>query len=227
MSYPSAASCEPTKAKPYREELEVAIARADETMRRILHDINASSYKLYIGGSDNFRYTIDPSYKANRSDKPKPEWLQHVREYLVTEWKAEIADGIETDDCVGIAYNDAYEEAAICSYDKDLRQIPGNHFNFKTGVLDIVSPLQGWRNFYTQLVLGDRSDNILGFDGKMRQTIPKFLDGVMDRIHSSPTVRGMYDAVSEIYELGEDAMHRNAQLLYIQRKVNDVWEVPV
>jgi DNA polymerase-1 len=195
-------------------------------MRRILHETNAGSYVLFIGGAENYRYSIDPNYKANRSDKEKPMWLQQVREYLVTEWKAQIADGIETDDAVGIAYNNAFEDAVICSYDKDLRQIPGTHYNFKTGELSIVSPLEGWRNFYTQLVMGDKSDNIQGYDGKMRQTVPKFLMPVMDRIQSSSTVRDMYESVAEIYELGEDAMHRNAQLLYIQRKEGDSWAVP-
>ncbi len=195
-------------------------------MRRILHDTNSQSYRLFIGGAENFRYKIDPNYKANRSDKPRPEWLQPVREFLVTEWKAEISDGIETDDNVGIAYNDAFEDAVICSYDKDLRQIPGNHFNFKTGVFDIVSPRDGLLNFYTQLILGDKSDNIGGYDGKMRQKVPQFLNPVMDRLHACSTERDMYELVESIYELGEEALHRNAQLLYIQRKVDDSWSVP-
>lgn len=196
-------------------------------MRRILHDTNAGSYKLFIGGEENFRYSIDPEYKANRRDKPRPMWLQPVREYLVTNWNAEIADGIETDDAVGIAYCDSYEEAVIASYDKDLRQIAGNHYNFKTNEWIIVSPREGWVNFYTQLVLGDGSDNIKGYDGKMRPIVPKFLQPVLTRIQESKTEREMYEVVHEIYELGDEAMHRNAQLLYIQRCEGDKWQPPL
>jgi 5'-3' exonuclease len=98
--YRAAASCEPTKAKPDREPQEVAIMRADELMRRILHETSSDTYKLYIGGSDNFRYKIYPEYKANRLDKPKPEYLQDVRAFLVSEWNAEIVNGMEADDAM-------------------------------------------------------------------------------------------------------------------------------
>jgi hypothetical protein len=32
----------------------------------------------------------------------------------------------------------------------------------------MVSPLEGLRNFYFQLIMGDKTDNIPGYDGKMR-----------------------------------------------------------
>lgn len=198
-------------------------------MRRILHATNAREYKLFIGGADNFRYQIDPTYKANRNDKPRPEWLQPVREFLVTEWKAHISDGIETDDHLGIEQSaDNDQETVICSYDKDLIQIPGNHYNFQKDVWSFVTPLQGWASFYTQLIMGDRSDNILGFDGKMRTTVPKFLSSVVSAIHEScSTPWQMFRIVQDIYELGEEALLRNGQLLYILRHEYDEWSFPV
>lgn len=228
VSYPSAASCEPTKAKAEREPLDVAIRRADEAMRRILHATNAREYKLFIGGADNFRYQIDPTYKANRNDKPRPEHLQPVREFLVTEWKAHISDGIETDDHLGIEQSaDNDQETVICSYDKDLLQVPGNHYNFQKEIWSYMTPLQGWASFYTQLIMGDRSDNILGFDGKMRVTVPKFLSQYVSAIHEScSTPWEMFRVVEEIYELGEEAMLRNGQLLYILRHEYDEWSFP-
>lgn len=226
MGYRSAASCEPTKAKPDREPLEVAIARCDDLMRRVLHETNAPAYQAYIGGSENYRYAIDPNYKANRKDKPKPLWLQEVREYLVTVWNAQICDGIEADDALGIAQCNSYEESVIVSIDKDMLQIPGNHFNFVASTWSHISPRQGWHHFYTQLIMGDKSDNILGFDGKMRQTVPQFLQPVIDRIYAATTEIEMLRVVQDVYELGDEALLRNGQLLFIQRKQDDVWNLP-
>lgn len=198
-------------------------------MRRILHATNAREYKLFIGGSDNFRKQIDPAYKANRDDKPRPEWLQPVREFLISEWKARISDGIETDDCLGIEQcADNGQETVIASYDKDLLQVPGKHYNFQKDIWTHISPLQGWAHFYTQLIMGDRSDNIKGFDGLMRNNVPKFLQPYVSAIHESCSDPwAMYRVVSDIYELGEEDMLRNGRLLYVLRHEADEFNWPV
>jgi 5'-3' exonuclease len=197
-------------------------------MRRILYATNAREYKLFIGGGDNFRYQIDPTYKANRDDKPRPEWLQQVREHLVVEWKAHIADGIETDDHLGIEQSaDNGQETVICSYDKDLLQVPGKHYNFNKDEWKYITPLEGWANFYTQLIMGDRSDNIQGFDGKMRVSVPKFLQPYVSAIHESCSDPWeMFQVVESIYELGEESLLKNGRLLYILRHENDEWNFP-
>jgi hypothetical protein len=230
VAYPSAASCEPTKAKLEREPLDIAISRADEVMRRILHATNAREYKLFIGGADNFRYQIDPTYKANRTDKPRPQHLQDVREFLVTEWKAHISDGIETDDHLGIeqSADNGPDETVICTYDKDLLQVPGRHYNFQKDIWSYVTPLQGWASFYTQLIMGDRSDNIQGYDGKMRVSVPKFLQSYVSDLHEScSNPWEMFQLVQGIYELGEERLVSNARLLYILRHEQDQWEIPL
>lgn len=230
IAFPSAASCEPTKAKADREPLDIAITRANERMQRILHNTNAAEYKLFIGGGDNFRYQIDPTYKANRDNKERPMWLQQVREFLVTEWKAHIADGIETDDHLGIeqSADNGEHETVICSYDKDLLQVPGHHYNFQKDEWSYVTPLQGWAAFYTQLIMGDRSDNILGFDGKMRITVPKFLSSFVSDIHEScSSPWEMFRIVQDIYELGDEALLNNGRLLYILRHEQDEWNFPL
>lgn len=226
VGYRSAASCEPNKVKLEREPLEFAIARCDDLMRRILHETNAHSYRGFISGPDNFRYSIDPTYKANRVDTERPAWLQPVREHLVVNWNAIVSDGIEADDNLGISQCMEYDETCIASIDKDLLQIPGHHYNFVTGVWTHITPLDGWKHFYIQLIMGDKSDNIQGYDGKMRPKVPKFLQGYVDAINAAGSPREMFDVVADIYELGEEAMIRNAKLLYIWRQPDDYWGVP-
>lgn len=223
VGYRSAASCEPTKVKPEREPLESALARTEELMRRILHETGAKSYLGFISGPENYRYAIDPTYKANRADKPRPEWLQPCREYLVMNWNAKVCNGIEADDALGIHQTSS---TVICSIDKDLLMIEGRHYNFVTGEWKFIDKLQGLRNFYTQLLLGDNSDNIRGYDGLMRQKVPQFLQPIVNRIISAETELEMFEIIHEVYQLGDEALLSNGRLLYIQRTEGDEWNFP-
>lgn len=204
----------------------MAIARCDDLMKRILNDTGSSEYQSFISGPDNFRYAVDPLYKANRKDKARPEWLQDVREHLVLQWGARVSDGIEADDDLGIAQT---EETVICSIDKDLLQIPGRHFNFVSGAHAVVDERTGWINFYTQLIMGDRADNIPGYDGKMRGVVPKFLQPKIDFLHSLEKPFQMYDFVYDLYHdegLGHDRFNTNCELLYILRNPEEYWHAP-
>lgn len=204
----------------------MAIARCDDLMNRILNDTSSDQHQAFISGADNFRYAVDPLYKAHRKDKARPEWLQDVREHLVVRWGARVSDGIEADDDLGIAQT---EDTVICSIDKDLLQVPGRHFNFVSGSHSVVDERTGWINFYTQLVLGDKADNIPGYDGKMRPIVPKFLQPVLDDLAQCDSDRAMYERVYDLYDtegLGIDRFHMNCELLYILREEGVYWRAP-
>ena len=89
-------------ASAENETLDVALERVDMFIERMLYEVKATSHKIYLTGSNNFRYDINPQYKANRKDKPRPQWLEAVREHLVVGWDATVTDGIEADDAMGI-----------------------------------------------------------------------------------------------------------------------------
>ena len=65
VCYRCAASCLPSKAKPFEEPLSEAILRLDTLMHRILDDCDTGVYLNYLTGSQNFRKRLDPSYKDN------------------------------------------------------------------------------------------------------------------------------------------------------------------
>lgn len=218
VCYRVAATCE-------NDAFEVAEIRINDLMNRIIYETDAQSYKVYLTGENNFRYEIYPEYKANRKDKPKPKWLQECREYLVTQWKAKVTDGNEADDELGIDQTGHGLDSCIASIDKDLLQIPGYHYDFVKGLERFVSTIDANRNFYTQLLTGDGSDHIPAFDGKFRSQIPKFVQKLIDSLYELTTAVDMYNYVSTLYE-DKEVMHRNAKLLYIQRKENDQWQAP-
>jgi|SRR5712664_435931 len=80
----------------------------DSLMRRILETTGSDSYTAFLTGSNNFRYQINPEYKANRKDKTKPIYLEEARAYLVTEWGAKLSDESEADDEIAILARKLY-----------------------------------------------------------------------------------------------------------------------
>lgn len=214
-------------ASAENEPEDIAILRADLMMRDMLRDTDSTEYKCFLSGKNNFRYDIYPEYKANRKDKPKPVHLEACRQFLVKEWNAVISEGCEADDLIGIeaTASDDMMGYVICSIDKDLKQLSGNHYNFVTKEKLFVSPLDGLKRFYKQLIMGDVSDNVMGFDGKARQKPPKFLEGHLAYIDDCSDEYDMYQYVYDLY-IDQDTLDLNAKLLFMLRKEGVLWTPP-
>lgn len=193
----------------------IANARAKELMEQILGAVRATEYRVFLSGSRSFRKEMYPQYKANRT-QPPPIHLAACKQYLVNDWQAVwTADGIEADDALGIAQV-SVDSSIICSIDKDLKQIPGLHYNFVKREFDTVDEKQGWYNFYIQMLVGDSADNIRGCPGIGKAKAPKILAGCS-------TVQEMFDACRNTYN-DDESMFMNGQLLYIWRKEQDHWD---
>ena len=194
-------------------------------VNRILADTGATDYKCYLSGDNNFRYSIYPEYKANRRDKPKPRHLEALREHILVNHPSDVADGIEADDSLGIAstsYQATGVPCIIASLDKDLLQVAGLHYNFVRREIREIGELEGWKNFYIQLLVGDPADNIPGCPGIGKVKAPRVLE-----LAFSPS--DLYAATKAAYAkagVPDPIMHRNAQLLYIKRAENDEWNPP-
>ena len=123
---------------------------------------------------------------------------------------------------------DINEEPIICSLDKDLLQVPGRHYNFVKQEFMTITPKEGLFNFYWQFIMGDRSDNIFGFDGLARTTIPKKLQWLYDEIQFASqmgTERDMFDIVREQYN-DDTRLLANGICLWMQRTEGEIWEFP-
>ena len=161
------------------DNVEIARYRFDEMSDGILVDTDATEFQIYLSdrAENNWRYAVYPQYKANRAKLPRPRHLEALKEYAVTKWGAKIAIGQEADDALGIEQmsrvkrnSDDLEfswhaQSVVCSIDKDLMQIPGQHYNFVKKEWKDVSRTEGLLNFYKQILIGDSSDNIGGCQG--------------------------------------------------------------
>ena len=177
------------------EPIEVAFKRVDELMEKIALETKSNRYEAFLSGEHDFRLLVNPDYKANRKDTRRPRYLQQVREYLVTEWNAKVTDGIEADDALGI-YQTNYmkdgHESVICTIDKDLQQIAGWNYNFVTSILKYISPLEGKQAFWRSMLIGDKTDNIIGVEGIGEKKSAKLINHLT-------TDEEMYQVVYELY----------------------------
>ena len=226
VAYRCSAACE-------NESLEIALVRTYDMMQNILDETGAESYKCFLSGNNNFRYTINPDYKQNRKDKVDPIYRQACKDFLVSDWNAIVCDGYEADDalameqCGNIAMIKANWEGEfspapdtiICSIDKDLLQVPGKHYNFVKKEFSEVSEVEGLRNFYKQMLIGDSSDNVFGVRGIGKVRAATLIDCL-------ETEQAMVDCTLQKY-CDEDETnffvryYMNADCLWLMRKENE------
>lgn len=140
------------------EPLEHALGNTKEILEKILSTLETTDYALYLTGTGNFRRCIS-SYKANRDPSMKPYWMDDIIAYMVKYWGATVVEGMEADDAIGLANND---NSIIVSTDKDLDTLPGWHYNWVKQQIYEVSADEADVNFWTQMLTGDRSDNVTG-----------------------------------------------------------------
>lgn len=203
------------------DPVEAAIERADLLMRDILSATSADEYKSFLTGSGNFRKVINPDYKANRKDQVPPIYLQDVREFLVTEWKSKLGHGLEADDLLGINQT---EDTIIASLDKDLRMIPGRHYSWAIGTatwskdaeFKEVSEEEGAKTFWCQMLIGDKTDNIIGVHGLG----PKKSDKIVSGLETNDLC---LETVLELYEYDYKRFVMNANCLWIKRHEESEW----
>lgn len=193
----------------------------------LLYTADCEDYEGYITGSNNYRHdiAITAKYKGNRK-QDRPKYYDFIRDYLVDHWGFKMVNDQEADDAIGIeAYtrwqnND--KDYLICTIDKDLDMIPGLHYNFVKNERYSISEFEGLVKFYTQILTGDRVDNIIGLRGIGPAKAAAILKGCKTEFR-------LYQSVCAAYEQHNEPLSRlleNGRLLWIRRRENEMWEPP-
>ena len=199
----------------------VAISRMAEFVEELVMIQDVGDYQGYLTGSNNYRKEIakEAPYKGNRV-AAKPEHYDLLREYLTLSWGFEMVDGQEADDAIGIeAYKSEEDSYLITTIDKDLDMIRGWHYNFIKGIRYHVDECDTLRWFYTQVLTGDRVDNIPGLKGIGPKKAEKIL--------GEATEEGeLFQAVLKAYDNDLARLTEMGQLLWIRRKEGELWTPP-
>lgn len=184
-------------------------------IEQLIKDTKADSYTIYLSGKNNYRYKVREDYKANRKGTEKPIHFALIKNYLITKYNAQVVDGMEADDALGLAQD---KNTAISTIDKDLLMVEGKHFNYNKRVWQTVTAEEGTKFFYKQMLTGDKVDNIIGLYGIGEKKAIKLLD---------ETPRDEWDKliVDKYIKEFDDGFHRavqNSQLLWILQQGKDM-----
>jgi len=200
----------------------VAIAKAAEFLEDLVFTFaNADDCEGYLTGKDNYRHEIAKTvpYKANRVAE-KPKHLGIIREYMISAWAFSVQEKQEADDAISIrAYALGEEDYIICSIDKDLDNVRGWHYNFGKNERYFVKEEDAIKNFYRQVLTGDRVDNVPGLPGIGPKKAEKILQDCC-------TEEELYKAVLEAYKGDVSLLTEQAQLLWLRRKEGELWQPP-
>lgn len=200
---------------------QIAIWTVNDSIEKLLVELNTNEFQLYLTGEGNFRYSVYPEYKAHRSKMQRPTHLKLLKEHMVKEWGAVLSEGCEADDLIGVDTMQAHadeREVLVVHIDKDIDQIPGLHYNPRKKLRYHVSPLDGLRFFYYQLLVGDTADHIKGAPGIGPKKAEKALKGLTEEWD-------LFQACSALYP-DEESLLINGQCLWIWKKMNDIWSIP-
>jgi DNA polymerase-1 len=133
-------------------------------------------------GHSNFRKYFYPDYKANRPEAPEfiVLWKDTIIE-IFSEIGAVGVKVIESDDVLNIGYNRFKNEydLIIVSGDKDLNQIPGEHYNPRENKSYVVSNKEALYNLSLQLLMGDSTDNVKAIPKMGTKISSKLLNEVL------------------------------------------------
>jgi hypothetical protein len=178
-------------------------------LQLICTTVGADKYVLAVSDPTriyfrNALYRYKP-YKGGRKDE---DWFVLWRPYILGAMGKHGAQSIayiEADDILcylAERYNKIGEEYVICSPDKDLRQIPGAHFDYSKkpagegfkpeNPIIVVTGHEATRFFYQQLIMGDSSDNIAGIPKMGEVKAKKFLDAVEDSMFYHRDILQLY-----------------------------------
>jgi hypothetical protein len=206
----------------------IACVRANKTIEDILGATGADSFQVWFSDhlENNFRFKFDPNYKISRQSQPKPRHYHALKLFLKYEWNAQVTEGQEADDELGIRqsvllelpYNRGDYSSVICTNDKDLLQVPGLHYNFVTKKALEQDYVSGIRSFYSQFLIGDRTDDIEGVRGIGPKTTMKLLGHL-------ETEQEMFEKVRYYYK-DDERLLKNGRLLWVRREPNQIWNFP-
>lgn len=156
--------------------------------REVFGNYKAKHYLfLFSAPSKNvFRNHIaqEKEYKGNRKNKTdrnyydqKYDDMKEVYTYINSRYQVLAYEDLEADDLLSMMQ--VPNKTFIHSIDKDLKQVPGFHFNLKTRFLEETTKEQGFDLLIGQVALGDTIDNIPG--------LYRFGETALDKLKSKHT----------------------------------------
>jgi len=163
--------------------LEDALSHSLEHVEKILAATGCKSAELYFTAGINFRYQVDPDYKANRKGLHRPPGLKETKIEMLEHYPGKICTEWEADDEVVYLKKKYPEKYILCAVDKDvIKSTPGKHWNYYSSAKYNIEPkwvevddTAAIRYNFLQAIIGDSTDGIKGVPGIGAKGAEKFI----------------------------------------------------
>jgi len=197
------------------------IEHVDSFLRSIFAATGSTHYHGFLGhraGSGTFRHALGVTkpYKGNRKFSPHwtKFWKPIIIEHMVTKWGFIELSNIEADDACAIFaahYRKLGIQYIVSSPDKDLRQIEGDHYDYKKLESEHINRKESLINLYSQVLIGDSTDNIGGCP-KVGTKSP-----LLNNLKDFETREEMYSFVQKVYKdkNASDILEEQISLVYM------------
>lgn len=196
----------------HREHYDETLVKesCDSFLRDILTLTGSTQYLGVFSGHKCFRHRIYKfaEYKGNRKEKEEwtIRWEKTIKDHYINKHGFVTAVDLEADDVVAAMCTLDWEGVVICSPDKDLKQIPGWHYDYRAQVKKVdfdaseviregmlmIPDAFAYRFFWTQMLTGDPGDGVYGIIGMGDVKAKKLLDECMDPMMYFSVVKGAY-----------------------------------
>jgi len=233
---------------PSQEEYEKAcvdsfrktILKCESMAKKFYPHIDAIRVRLFFtrkGPKYRSLFDKECKYKEHRKKAAKPRFVEEMMRAISLHLPYErisldSTEG-EADDCLSIAANylrSIYVPYLIAGCDKDLRQIPGNHYNYLTDSHMHITHEMAYRFFFTQLLMGDVADNVPGIKGVGIKRAGYILHGAISAEdmwdYTVSAYMTAYDKTMSEEEISE-LLYERANKLYLLKYRGDQWYPPI
>lgn len=181
---------------------------------------NISNIYLCVKGKNNPRKQWFKDYKAHRPESS--DIVKHLHNFLISNHAAFVAPIGEADDVIYSISKTIKHQGIICGIDKDLKVIPGCHYNYSKGVFDFVTEKQARYNFWKQVLIGDSSD----FKGLSPGIGEKYALKVLNPDFTEEEYKDVvYKGFLKAWKNNEELAKKNMELAYNLVKLWDIEEL--
>ena len=149
-------------------DLAEAKAAFQTQIDRITNKLDVHDYVCCLSDhGNNFRKTLEPTYKSNRKGTRKPVGYVALCSWVEETYRTFRKPTLEADDCLGIIATkpENVGKCIIVSDDKDFKTIPTKLYRPTADEKLTLSEADADKYFYTQVLTGDPTDGYKGVKG--------------------------------------------------------------
>jgi hypothetical protein len=191
--------------------------RFDGLVSDIKEATGADTLVLALSDGDNearWRNKVMPTYKMNRKRVRRPVCYVPLRQYCHESYTTFERPTLEGDDVLGILMTHpslVKGEKVLVAIDKDMRTIPGEHYNYTKQEHFTIMPSEAAYHHMLQTLMGDSTDGYPGCPGIGKVTASRLLDGAS----SSDEFWSIVVKAYEKAKLSEEVALQNARVARI------------